>query len=92
MSTDAKPRLSTETPSRETPRDEAAGNRLVRANIWVSVTAFGAAAAMAMMQVEVPTTFTTSPTRQPAPIASQCASNAPTGIGMPAFRPRRSAQ
>ena len=44
-------------------------------------------AAMAMMQVDVPTTFTTSPSRQPAPIASQCASNAPTGIGMPARSP-----
>jgi cytochrome c oxidase subunit I len=51
MSSEAiKPRLSTETPSRETPRDEAAGNRLVRANIWVAVIAFGVAAAMAMMQ------------------------------------------
>ena len=46
----------------------------------------------AMMQVEVPTTFTTSPTRQPAPMASQWASKAPTGIGMPACRPSRSAQ
>ncbi|HEY7613692.1 MAG TPA: cbb3-type cytochrome c oxidase subunit I [Gemmatimonadales bacterium] len=51
MSSEAiKPRLSTETPSRETPRDEALGNRLVRANIWVAVIAFGVAAAMAMMQ------------------------------------------
>ena len=39
---------------------------------------------MAMMQVEVPTTLTTSPSRTPAPMASQCASNAPTGMGMPA--------
>ena len=46
---------------------------------------------MAMMQVEVPTTFTTSPSRQPAPIASQCASNAPTGMGIPARRPSFSA-
>ena len=29
-------------------------------------------------------TLTTSPSRTPAPMASQCASNAPTGIGMPA--------
>src|SRR5207302_2230164 len=43
--------------------------------------------AIAMMQVDVPTTLTTSPSLQPAPIASQCASNAPTGIGMPALRP-----
>ena len=43
--------------------------------------------AMAMMQVEVPTTLTTSPSRQPAPMASQWASNAPTGMGMPARRP-----
>src|ERR1700759_625759 len=43
--------------------------------------------AIAMMQVEVPTTLTTSPSRQPAPIASQCASNAPTGIGIPGFNP-----
>jgi cytochrome c oxidase subunit 1 len=51
MSSEAiKPRLSTETPSREGPRDEAAGNRLIRANIWVAVIAFGIAAAMAMMQ------------------------------------------
>jgi cytochrome c oxidase subunit I len=50
MSSDVRLRLSTETPSRETPRDEAAGNRLVRANIWVAVMAFGIAAAMAMMQ------------------------------------------
>ena len=48
--------------------------------------------AMAMMQVEVPTTLTTSPSRQPAPSASQCASNAPTGMGMPARRPSSSAQ
>ena len=40
-----------------------------------------------MMQVDVPTTLTTSLSLQPAPIASQCASNAPTGIGMPALRP-----
>ena len=44
-------------------------------------------AAMAMMQVEVPTTLTTSPSRQPAPMASQWASKAPTGMGMPARRP-----
>jgi cytochrome c oxidase subunit 1 len=50
MSSDVRLRQSTETPSRETPRDEAAGNRLVRANIWVAVMAFGVAAAMAMMQ------------------------------------------
>ncbi len=42
---------------------------------------------IAMMQVEVPTTFTTSPVRAPAPTASQCASNAPTGIGIPARSP-----
>ena len=42
---------------------------------------------IAMMQVEVPTTLTTSPSRHPAPMASQCASNAPTGIGMPARKP-----
>ena len=40
-----------------------------------------------MMQVEVPTTLTTSPRRTPAPMASQWASKAPTGIGMPARRP-----
>ena len=45
----------------------------------------------AMMQVEVPITLTTSPRRTPAPIASQCASKAPTGIGMPARSPSRSA-
>src|SRR5882672_8533109 len=44
-----------------------------------------------IMQVEVPTTFTMSSVPQPAPIASQCASNAPTGIGMPAFNPSCSA-
>ena len=44
-----------------------------------------------MMQVEVPTTLTTSPRRTPAPMASQCASNAPTGIGMPARSPSFSA-
>ena len=44
-----------------------------------------------MMHVEVPTTFTTSPVPPPAPIASQCASNAPTGIGIPAFNPSFSA-
>ena len=42
---------------------------------------------IAMMQVEVPTTFTTSPVRAPAPMASQCASNAPTGMGIPCFNP-----
>ena len=41
----------------------------------------------AMMHVDVPITLTTSPSRTPAPIASQCASNAPTGIGMPARSP-----
>ena len=45
-----------------------------------------------MMQVEVPTTLTMSSVRQPAPMASQCASKAPTGIGMPALRPSFSAQ
>ena len=44
-----------------------------------------------MMQVDVPTTFTTSPSRMPDPTASQCASNAPTGIGMPARNPSFSA-
>src|SRR5205809_1146793 len=44
-----------------------------------------------MMQVDVPITFTMSSVRQPAPIASQCASNAPTGIGTPAFNPSLSA-
>ena len=47
--------------------------------------------AMAMMQVEVPTTLTTSPSRHPAPRASQWASNAPTGIGMPGRRPNSEA-
>ena len=47
--------------------------------------------AMAMMQVDVPTTFTTSPSLTPAPMASQCASKAPTGMGMPARRPSFSA-
>ena len=46
---------------------------------------------IAMMHVDVPTTFTTSPMRTPAPIASQWASNAPVGIGMPARRPSFSA-
>ena len=45
----------------------------------------------AMMQVEVPMTLTTSPRRTPAPMASQWASNAPTGIGMPARSPSLSA-
>ena len=36
---------------------------------------------LAIMHVDVPTTFTTSPVRAPAPTASQCASNAPTGMG-----------
>ena len=40
------------------------------------------------MQVEVPMTLTTSPRRMLAPMASQWASNAPTGMGMPAERPR----
>ena len=44
-----------------------------------------------MMQVDVPTTLTTSSVPHPAPIASQCASNAPTGIGIPGFRPSFSA-
>jgi hypothetical protein len=44
-----------------------------------------------MMQVEVPMTFTMSSVRQPAPIASQCASNAPTGMGIPALSPSFSA-
>src|SRR6266581_4728034 len=44
-----------------------------------------------MMHVEVPTTLTTSPSLAPAPIASQCASNAPTGIGIPARSPSFSA-
>lgn len=48
-------------------------------------------AVIPMMQVEVPTTFTTSSVRHPATIASQCASKAPTGIGMSAVSPRRSA-
>ena len=39
------------------------------------------------MQVDVPTTLTTSPSFAPAPIASQWASNAPTGIGIPARSP-----
>lgn len=43
--------------------------------------------AIAIVQVAVPTTFTTSPSAIPAPIASQCASNAPTGIGIPARSP-----
>ncbi len=46
---------------------------------------------MPMMQVEVPTTFTISSVRQPAPIASQWASKAPTGMGMPALSPSLSA-
>jgi len=45
-----------------------------------------------IMQVEVPTTLTMSSLRQPAPIASQCASKAPTGMGMPAFKPSCFAQ
>src|SRR5688572_17088335 len=44
-----RPRISLETPSRVLPRGEGA-NSLIRANIWVSVLAFGVAAAMAMMQ------------------------------------------
>jgi cytochrome c oxidase subunit 1 len=51
MSSEAvRPRHSAETPSRQVSRDEPAGNRLIRANIWVAVAAFGIAAAMAMMQ------------------------------------------
>ena len=46
---------------------------------------------MATMQVEVPTMLTTSPRAAPAPRASQWASKAPTGIGMPGLRPMRSA-
>ena len=48
--------------------------------------------AIAMMQVDVPTTLTTSPSRHPAPSASQCASNAPTGTGIPACSPSSLAQ
>ena len=40
-----------------------------------------------MMQVEVPMTLTTSPRRMLAPMASQCASKAPVGMGIPAVRP-----
>ena len=47
--------------------------------------------AIAMMHVDVPTTFTASPSRIFDPIASQCASNAPTGIGIPAFSPNSAA-
>ncbi len=36
------------------------------------------------MQVDVPMTLTTSPRRMLAPMASQWASNAPVGMGMPA--------
>jgi cytochrome c oxidase subunit 1 len=43
-------RVSTETPSRALPRDQRSANRLVIANLWVAVLAFGVAAAMAMMQ------------------------------------------
>jgi cytochrome c oxidase subunit 1 len=51
MSSEAvRPRVSAETSSREAPRDQPAGNRLIRAHIWVAITAFGVAAAMAMMQ------------------------------------------
>ena len=46
---------------------------------------------IAMMQVEVPMTLTTSPRPTPAPTASQWASSAPTGIGMPGDNPSRSA-
>ena len=35
----------------------------------------------------MPTTLTTSPSRMLEPMASQWASNAPTGMGMPARRP-----
>jgi cytochrome c oxidase subunit I len=50
MSAEAiRPRISVETPSRVLPRDGKA-NRLILANIWVAVLAFGVAAAMAMMQ------------------------------------------
>ena len=50
-----------------------------------------ASCAIAMTHVDVPTTFTTSPSRMLEPIASQCASNAPTGIGIPARNPSFSA-
>ena len=42
--------------------------------------------------VEVPITLTMSSVPQPAPIASQWASKAPTGIGMPGFKPSSAAQ
>ncbi len=45
-----------------------------------------------MMHVEVPITLTMSSVPHPAPMASQCASNAPTGIGIPAFNPSCPAQ
>jgi cytochrome c oxidase subunit 1 len=51
MATEAgQARVSVETPSRALPRDGEAANPLIRAHIWVSVLAFGVAAAMAMMQ------------------------------------------
>ena len=50
-------------------------------------TRLGFIAIKPMMQVEVPITFTTSPSLTPAPTASQCASKAPTGMGMPGCRP-----
>ena len=44
MSADATGhRISTETPSRMLPRDEQSANRLVVANLWVAVVAFGLA-------------------------------------------------
>ena len=45
-----------------------------------------------IMHVDVPMTFTISSVRHPAPIASQCASKAPTGMGIPAGSPNFAAQ
>jgi len=45
-----------------------------------------------MMHVDVPIPLTLSSVRQPAPIASQCASKAPTGMGMLARSPSCSTQ
>jgi cytochrome c oxidase subunit 1 len=51
MSTDAAgQRISVETPSRAIPREGHAADRLILANLWVAIVAFGVAAAMAMMQ------------------------------------------
>jgi hypothetical protein len=47
---------------------------------------------IAITHVDVPITFTTSPRRMPAPIASQWASMPPTGIGIPGRKPSRLAQ